>query len=637
MRLQLFGASSSRVRGCQRATLLPPLPALLVQCSTLATAGRLLLRLSARRAPPPLRSPCAPPLRAFAPPSPPPRALLPRLRCFAAAASPPEQPQPPASEPPPAKPARRARASPSSSASAAMSAAKRKTAPLADEGGASAGASAPKALRGGALVHPARVRVLAAGTGTGATDGPVLYWMSRDQRAADNWALLHAAELASASGAPLAVVFNLVPAFLGAGARQFGFMLRGLRETSATLASAGIPFFLLRADDPAAALPQLALRLRARALVTDFSPLRLGRQWRDAVAAATHCPMHEVDAHNIIPVWEASPKLEYAARTIRPKIHAKLPEYLTDFPPLPPVAPWPHDVNAVPGVDWDAVIAEATAAGASVPEVAWAAPGEAAAHAALEGGAESEGGGASGGFLPKRLKLYEKRNDPNTPAALSGLSPWLHFGQLAPQRAALAAKAHAKAHSKAVEGFLEELIVRRELADNFCFYNPRYDSLEVRNDHGRDAPEHLRAWERVWRGRYVLRSAVLTRVRVCARGRGCAIRGRVCGRRRALSCTRRTSASSSTRGARALPLQRVLCVGIAFLTHVCSASHRDNVAQRAAGGWQHARPAVERGAAGDGAHGQDARLHAHVRVRCAALRAHVHMCVCERSACGSSF
>jgi len=34
--------------------------------------------------------------------------------------------------------------------------------------------------------------------------------MSRDQRARDNWALLHTAELAVKSGAPVAVVFNLV-------------------------------------------------------------------------------------------------------------------------------------------------------------------------------------------------------------------------------------------------------------------------------------------------------------------------------------------------------------------------------------------------------------------------------------------
>jgi deoxyribodipyrimidine photo-lyase len=185
-----------------------------------------------------------------------------------------------------------------------------------------------------------------------------------------------------------------------------------------------------------------------------------------------------VDAHNVVPCWEASPKLEYAARTIRPKIHAKLAEYLTEFPPLPPVVPWRG--APPPPVDWDAALAEALAAGAAVPEVSWAVPGEAAAMAMLQGDTPAA-------FLPGRLKLYEKRNDPNTPGALSGLSPWLHFGQLAPQRAALAARAHAKAHPKAVEGFIEELVVRRELADNLCFYNPQYDSLAGASAWARDS------------------------------------------------------------------------------------------------------------------------------------------------------
>ena len=59
--------------------------------------------------------------------------------------------------------------------------------------------------------------------------------MSRDQRMADNWALLHAAARAQAAGRPLAVVFNLVTSFLNAGARQFCFMLRGLQASPALL------------------------------------------------------------------------------------------------------------------------------------------------------------------------------------------------------------------------------------------------------------------------------------------------------------------------------------------------------------------------------------------------------------------
>jgi hypothetical protein len=57
------------------------------------------------------------------------------------------------------------------------------------------------------VCNPKRVRNLRAGT---QGPGPVIYWMSRDQRVADNWALLHAADAANKKGAPLAVAFNLV-------------------------------------------------------------------------------------------------------------------------------------------------------------------------------------------------------------------------------------------------------------------------------------------------------------------------------------------------------------------------------------------------------------------------------------------
>lgn len=70
--------------------------------------------------------------------------------------------------------------------------------------------------------------------------------MSRDQRVVDNWALIHACEVAASKGVPVAVAFNVVTEFLGAGARQFGFMLRGLRLMQPKLEALGIPFFLLK-------------------------------------------------------------------------------------------------------------------------------------------------------------------------------------------------------------------------------------------------------------------------------------------------------------------------------------------------------------------------------------------------------
>ena len=81
-------------------------------------------------------------------------------------------------------------------------------------------------------------------------------------------------------------------------------------------------------------------------------------------------------------------------------------------------------------------------------------------------------------FVTHRLALFaSKRNDPNA-NALSGLSPYYHFGQISPQRVALRVKAAEGTHADGVAAFLEESVVRRELSDNFCFYQPQYDSLE---------------------------------------------------------------------------------------------------------------------------------------------------------------
>ncbi|KAI3433882.1 hypothetical protein D9Q98_003684 [Chlorella vulgaris] len=334
-------------------------------------------------------------------------------------------------------------------------------------------------------VNPRRMHELRKGAVEG--EGPVIYWMSRDQRVRDNWALLHAAAEASKRGVPVAVAFNLVTQYLGAGARQFGFMVRGLRLMQPKLEALNIPFFLLKGD-PVETVPQLVKDTGASLLVTDFASLRLGRQWRDAVAAKLEVPFHEVDAHNVVPAWVASEKREYAARTIRPKIHSKLPEFLTDYPELAPQAAWTCAVNPE-AVDWDALIAEVLERGKEVPEVKWCSPGEDAAMEALLG---------EKGFLGSKARLsyyHEKRNDP-TIDALSNLSPYLHFGQLSPQRAAIEAVRKKASNKAAVEGFLEELIVRRELADNYCYYVPNYDSLDAAYDWARNSLDAHRADKR---------------------------------------------------------------------------------------------------------------------------------------------
>lgn len=314
------------------------------------------------------------------------------------------------------------------------------------------------------LVDARRVRAVDRGT---RGSGPVVCWMSRDQRVDDNWALLFAREMALERAVPLVVVFCLFTPFLGAGLRQYGFLLRGLAEVERSLRERGIPFALLRGD-PRNRIPAFVEAHRCGAVVTDFSPLRIRTAQVADVAAALEVPLYEVDAHNVVPARYVTDKREYAARTIRPKLWRTAPAFLTDFPELEemdgPIDRWPP-------VDWDQVWAGLDVRG-DIPEATSIVPGEAAALRCLEG------------FLAERLARYpEERNDPARDA-LSGLSPYLHFGQIAPQRAALAVQA-ADAPQEAKDAFLEESIVRRELAENFCLHAEDYDHMSAFPDWAR--------------------------------------------------------------------------------------------------------------------------------------------------------
>jgi deoxyribodipyrimidine photo-lyase len=332
------------------------------------------------------------------------------------------------------------------------------------------------------MVDKRRIRMLKDGP---EQKGPVIYWMSRDQRAADNWAILFAQGLALERRQPLVVLFCLVPRFLNATMRQYDFMLNGLRETEKSLRSANIPFFLLTGT-PEKEIPRFVTEHGAGALVTDFDPLRLKQEWKKGVSDKLRIAFHEVDAHNIVPCWVASSKQEVGARTLRPKIHRLLPDFMEEFPRLQK-HPFRSQGKPAP-VDWDAAIRSLRVA--AVPPVRWTKPGS-------KGGLE-----ALHLFVQNKLDSYDSgRNDP-TKDAVSLLSPYLHFGQVSAARVALeVSKAHASAASK--DAFLEQLIVRRELADNFCCYNRDYDRMEgfphwaqkTLQEHGKDRREYLYARE----------------------------------------------------------------------------------------------------------------------------------------------
>jgi len=284
--------------------------------------------------------------------------------------------------------------------------------------------------------------------------------MIRDQRADDNWALLHAQDLALQRRSPLAVVFTLPKKPPEATLRKFTFMIEGLKEVEHSLRKTSIPLILLTGP-PVELLSRFIEKHKAAVLVTDFSPLREYRAWQIQLGKKTRIAIIEVDTHNIVPCRFVSQKQEYAAYTLRPRMQRLLGEFLTDIPPL---RKHPHRwPTALPDIDWTRAL-KGLRLDSSVEPVTHLRPGAAAGHSTLRR------------FIDHGLERYhDDRNDPNLDAQ-SQLSPYLHFGQLAPQRVAWEAQ-RFPGSIKSQEAFLEELIVRRELSDNFCLYNNSYDSF----------------------------------------------------------------------------------------------------------------------------------------------------------------
>ena len=173
-------------------------------------------------------------------------------------------------------------------------------------------------------VHPARIHAL---NQLRAQSGQyVLYWMQSSQRATHNEALQLAIAEADELGLPVLVVLVLIPGYPGANERHYRFMVEGWPELQQALAERGIAV-ACRLGEPVEVV--CALARRAALVVTDCGYLRHHRAWYAQLAERLPCPLVQVEANIVVPLAAASAKEEYAARTLRPRIHRRLAEFLT--------------------------------------------------------------------------------------------------------------------------------------------------------------------------------------------------------------------------------------------------------------------------------------------------------------------
>jgi deoxyribodipyrimidine photo-lyase len=353
-------------------------------------------------------------------------------------------------------------------------------------------------------VHEARVRRLNDARAREAPDGAyVLLWAQSAQRTRWNEALEYAVDRANDRRAPLVVVFCSTATYPEANERHVGFMLEGLCEMRATLGKRRIAFEAFACAPPDAAL---AASERAIEVVTDSGYLRLLRAWREDLARRATCAVTEIETECVVPqLGQGARRAEPSAATFRPKVLARVREFTRNAcAVLPYIAGELDDATRAifektvdkyerlpleRGVDacLNVLDAYGLKRDPSCPRVSSHVGGESRAKAKLDV------------FLTKNMlsRYHHSRNDPCL-CLQSHLSPHIHYGQISVVEVARKALAFRDAHADeadicaSVDVFLDELIVRRELAVNFALRNPKYDSYDGLPEWARETLERHR-------------------------------------------------------------------------------------------------------------------------------------------------
>ncbi len=222
------------------------------------------------------------------------------------------------------------------------------------------------------------------------------------------------------------------------------------------------------ASSSGAASPrEVALGLAAGAAlaVCDAGYLRHQKQWRAAFAKEAPCRVVQVEGDVVVPVELASGRQESAARTLRPKLHRLWDSCLSALAETP-VEHRRCELRSEVDLSNVEAVLDRLGLDDSVPPVRRFRGGTSAARERLEA------------FLERGLDGYADGR--SEPAAMHGslLSPYLHFGQISPVEIALRVQGAGTGEAGDRAAYLEELIVRRELAANFVHYNDGYDRYD---------------------------------------------------------------------------------------------------------------------------------------------------------------
>ena len=302
----------------------------------------------------------------------------------------------------------------------------------------------------------------------------VLYWMEQSKRARHNPALERGLQHANEHDLPLLVVVGLMDEGPEANLRHYTFVLEGLRETQQRLATRGLQLVVQHGSPD-----EVALRYAddAAVLVTDRGYLRHQKQWRARVAEAAPCRVEQVEGDVVVPVETATEKAEYAARTLRPKIHEHL-ERCLQLPPEVPVETSSLGLDGDAGLDLSTLstVLDSLEMNRSVAPVS-----------SLYRGGAPEAERILEDFLGEHLEGYDGNRNQIHSHAVSHMSKYLHAGQISPVWLARQVQ-QADGPEADTESYIEELVVRRELAMNHVHFRPdTYDSYSCLPEWARES------------------------------------------------------------------------------------------------------------------------------------------------------
>ncbi len=298
----------------------------------------------------------------------------------------------------------------------------------------------------------------------------VIYWMQESMRAHENPALEYAIRWANELDQPCVVAFTLIDDFPEANLRHYKFLIEGLKEVADRCAERNLKFLLLHGPR-AQRIAKFVDDNAVTAVVTDRAYTRHERKWRTDAAEKLDVPLMQVEGNLIVPVETASDKREYAARTIRKKIMERVDAFSAETTETEPGHGSKH-LHLDSDLDFSSVddVLDQLKIDRDVKPVAEFTGGTSAARRRLTS------------FLRTDLEGYADGRLEPAADATSHLSPYLHFGHISPCEVYRKVKESSAPQSDR-EGFIEELVVRRELATNFVYYTPdAYDSLDALPD-----------------------------------------------------------------------------------------------------------------------------------------------------------